>query len=92
MRSNVKLTICSVNDSSIAEVQVYTNYNGLTTGTISLMVGKDKELAPEIGNFPHMSGHNLPVRILEVVATLDEDNAGMDISNVLDTYKEKYLS
>lgn len=85
---NIRITVSSVDDTDIREAQVYSNYGGITTGTISLMVGKGKTMPPEIGNFPHVSGHNQPVKILHVEPTDDEDNAGVDVSEILERYKE----
>ena len=88
MRSRIRITVSNPQNLNDAEDQVYTNYNGLSTVEIIEALGNDCVLAPEVGNFPHMGGHNKPVKITGIVATLAEDNAGLDIANVIERYKD----
>ena len=52
------------------------------------ILGKECVLAPEIGNFPHMSGTNNPVKITSISSTRNDDNAGMDIKEVISRYND----
>ena len=88
MRTNIKIRISNPQDWRDVEEQVYTNYDGLAVEEISKIFRVGSVLAPEVGNFPHMGGHNKPVKITGLVATLDEDNAGLDIANVIERYKD----
>ena len=51
-------------------------------------LGTECVSTPEVGNFPHMGGNSKPVKINKIVATRAEDNAGMDIANVIERYND----
>lgn len=86
--ANINLVICDPENHRVAEDQTYYNESNLTLGQIALMMGKDKTMPPEIGNFPHMAGHGKPVKILEASITDDEEQSSLDVSEILERYKE----
>lgn len=83
---NIKLWVANTENSEDTESQIYTNYQGLTVSHIHDVLG-NSAINPEIGNFPHMSGDNNPVLIADISATNDEDNAGLDINEVLSRFR-----
>jgi hypothetical protein len=85
--ANIKIWVNSPQNSGDTEAQTYTNYNGLTLLEVKRAFGNECVLAPELGNFPHIGGNNKPVRIAGINGTRSEDNAGMDISVVIERYK-----
>ncbi len=73
---NIQLTICD------AEDQVYTNNQHVTVENIRNAIMGSK-LKPCVGNFPHMNGDFQLVEITHVISTYRDDNAGLDISDVI---------
>lgn len=86
----MNMLICTANTQNLKDVecQVYSNYQCLTLSEIHNILGKECVLAPEIGNFPHMSGTNNPVKITSISSTRNDDNAGMDIKEVISRYND----
>ena len=83
---NIRIWVCNPRNLKDCEVQTYSNYSGLTVAEIreDLM---NVSVTPEVGNFPHMGGTNSPVKITNISATGDEDNAGLDIKEVISRFK-----
>ena len=86
MRNNIKIRVSNPLDLRDMKEQVYTNYGGLTLEAILKDLSMGVVLPPEVGNFPPVGGHNKYVKITGVVDTFDEDNAGLDIANVIERY------
>lgn len=85
---NIKIWVCDPQNLDHVEAQTYTNYQGLSISEIKRAFGRACVLAPEVGAFPHMGGHNKPVKILKIFPTKAEDNAGLDIAKVIQNYKD----
>ena len=85
---NIRIVVANPQKLEETEAQIYANYKRLTVEEIAKGFGKECVLAPEIGNFPHMGGHNKPVQIVGIFATHSEDNAGLDISSVIRKYQD----
>ncbi|MBD1389478.1 hypothetical protein IC617_08565 [Neiella sp. HB171785] len=75
------------------EAQVYSNHTNIPLHTIQQAL-KGQIIDPIIGNFPHVAGRDAPslehehgkgrpVRIFKVGLTNDEDNTGIDVSEIL---------
>ncbi|KZN63320.1 hypothetical protein [Pseudoalteromonas luteoviolacea] len=73
---NIQLTICDLED------QVYTNYQNVPIENIRDALMR-RELDPSVGNFPNVNGKFRTVEITQVISTNREDNAGLDISEVI---------